>query len=239
MNPIIRLIKAGMTAAKERALRAGLIRMPKSIKGANCSNCSFWKNTSNEEIGYCGNSDISMFVTNRQICNAWTTKGAIARWDNKPLARPFNFRDTPPQAPSEFETDKNGGYLFESPEALMRAKSQDIISLPLKVEGINCGNCKHSSSEGWCKQPGVNQPIEKRDSCNFWEHPGMMRAKWSGLSKTQEDRVEDRTNAEMSILRNEIEKIRAEIEMNKSKLLVDNEISNFVNETTRRDNPKE
>jgi hypothetical protein len=55
-----------------------------------------------------------------------------------------------------------------------RAEAADLISIPDDVDGTRCGNCLHFVG-GYCNHPEVRQPVEEKDCCNHWDHPGTLR----------------------------------------------------------------
>jgi hypothetical protein len=172
-------IIAGLISMKLRARDTGLIKLPKKIeKGSNCSNCAYWRKTDKDGVGYCWHPEVSVFVTQRQVCNLWNADGVIDMSTGKKTALIEDFRDYPPSAQtSDIELDQNGGVKYTESADAERAKSSGLITLPKDQTGSRCYNCKYSSSVGWCKNPEVNQPINKNDCCNEWDHPGTLRQK--------------------------------------------------------------
>ena len=55
-----------------------------------------------------------------------------------------------------------------------RAKAADLIVLPPDVQGTNCGNCEYMDG-GECKHPKVQQPVEPRWCCIYWDASGTQR----------------------------------------------------------------
>jgi hypothetical protein len=156
-----------------RAKGVNLIKLPKKIESANCKNCHYWRD-SKGDIGYCSFSLVSLYVTERQVCNNWAADGALNVWDNQKVILEKNFGDSPPTPLIEIERDRNGGVLYENEEA-DRARAAGMISLPKDEKGVHCFNCEYSSKGEWCKL--VNVHIEKNDKCNQWKHPGTLRFK--------------------------------------------------------------
>lgn len=157
-----------------RAKDVNLIRLPKKIKnGSNCKNCNYWRDA-NEEVGYCSFSQVSLYVSERQVCNYWAVDGALNVWNNQKVVLEKNFGDKPPTPQIEIEEDPNGGVIYEG-EEIERAKNAGMISIPKRQTGIHCYNCQYSNSAGWCKL--INVHIEKNDCCNEWKHPGTLRFK--------------------------------------------------------------
>ena len=60
--------------AAQRASAAGLMSLPRDVKGANCGDCSFYKDMG--EGGMCMNEAIMTEVTPRMFCAAWSHPGA-------------------------------------------------------------------------------------------------------------------------------------------------------------------
>jgi hypothetical protein len=63
-------------------------------------------------------------------------------------------------------------------DALERAKSVDLVTLPKDVKGTNCYNCKWISLNkkpygSMCKNKKVNQFVNARMCCVLWANKGM------------------------------------------------------------------
>lgn len=76
--------------------------------------------------------------------------------------------------------NKNGGVNPSSPEELDRAKKVDLITLPRKVSGTNCFNCKFikqldRKDIGFCGHPEVKQLVNSRNCCAKWDAEGTFR----------------------------------------------------------------
>lgn len=157
-----------------RAKDAGLIKLPKKMeKGTNCGNCVYWRDTDSDRVGYCWHPEVSIFVTKRQTCNLWNADGAIDLSDRKKTQLIEDFRDQPPSATqAKIKFDALGGIKYTDPADKARAVATGVITLPKDEPGARCYNCKFSTPVGWCKNAQVNQPIEKNDCCNYWDHPG-------------------------------------------------------------------
>lgn len=82
----------------------------------------------------------------------------------------------------EIEYDRNGGVRLEGESEKARASRADLISMPERLRGVGCGNCKFFSAiggkptSGWCRHPAVDLPVSVRQCCNFWDHPHTFRA---------------------------------------------------------------
>lgn len=75
--------------------------------------------------------------------------------------------------------NKHGGVLAESDQELKRAKDVDLITLPEKVKGTNCFNCKFIKNkmikQGDCVNPRVKQKVNERQCCVLWQATGEYR----------------------------------------------------------------
>jgi hypothetical protein len=71
----------------------------------------------------------------------------------------------------------------EKPE-LNRAKKADLVTLPRRLLGTNCGNCRfvkvigkeEGITFGNCLHPKVAQIVSERMCCAFWDATGVKRA---------------------------------------------------------------
>ena len=199
------IIKAGITASKARAKNSGLIELPEAMsKGANCLNCHYWKETATKGVGYCNHPRVSMFVSDRQLCNLWNSNGVQTKWGEGEVEGLEEYKNLIPEPGKDITYDLLGGITPLEPKQISRAKDVNLITLPKNIKASACYNCKYSSDMGWCKNSGVAQPIEKDYLCHYWDHPGTIRSKWKGLNEVQEERVKDRTNKEMRDLRNKL-----------------------------------
>lgn len=67
------------------------------------------------------------------------------------------------------------GIDYDSSSDLGRAENADLITLPKKVEGTNCGNCKFfdpidgKTGLGYCRHEKVKLPVTKTMCCKFWD----------------------------------------------------------------------
>ena len=78
--------------------------------------------------------------------------------------------------------DKNDGFDYEDKASLSRAKDADLITLPEKVEGTNCANCKFvnildkEKGIGFCNNKEVLLAVTKTMCCKFWDAKGAIRS---------------------------------------------------------------
>lgn len=77
--------------------------------------------------------------------------------------------------------DKQGGIEYHDPEELKRAKSADLVTLPIQLQkGINCGNCKFyqkvNDHVGFCAHVKVQLPVTDSQCCSYQDTPGMIRS---------------------------------------------------------------
>jgi hypothetical protein len=72
------------------------------------------------------------------------------------------------------ELNKLGGVLAKTEKELQRAKNVDLITLPLDIDGTNCGNCKYIK-ERYCTHPRVRQDVNNRMCCVLWSRKGEYR----------------------------------------------------------------
>lgn len=57
-----------------------------------------------------------------------------------------------------------------------RALEADLIVLPKKVEGTNCGNCMYMNHEnGECIHKAVMQQVKSNWCCIYWDAEGTER----------------------------------------------------------------
>jgi hypothetical protein len=64
---------------------------------------------------------------------------------------------------------------------LERAEHADLITLPEGIPGTNCGNCRfvdHSTDpkKYTCKHVEVDQEVNPRMCCKYWDKHGVKRA---------------------------------------------------------------
>jgi len=158
-----------------RAKSANLVQLPTAYKaGANCRNCHYWKETSDPEIGYCQKAEVSVFVTDRQVCGVWAADGTISKWDNIKVILQKDFMDRPPSVAGT-EINERGAIVYKDPAHIQRAASVRMKTLPPEMIGANCASCLYSDGEEkWCTFPRVNQSINKNDKCKYWNNPDAM-----------------------------------------------------------------
>lgn len=75
-----------------------------------------------------------------------------------------------------------GGVIPESAALVKLAQRADLGTLPLSVQGTNCGNCLYIQPTDtepflYCNHPQVRQLVTGRMCCAFWDHPGYLRVK--------------------------------------------------------------
>lgn len=59
---------------------------------------------------------------------------------------------------------------------LDRAKHVDLIILPDKVTGTNCGNCKYINEDvNFCDHEEIMLPVTSRMCCAYWDHKEVKR----------------------------------------------------------------
>lgn len=59
----------------QRAQAVELSTLPRTMQGANCGNCDFFR--SHDSAGFCTNPEIQIDVTERMICVQWTSSLVI------------------------------------------------------------------------------------------------------------------------------------------------------------------
>lgn len=80
------------------------------------------------------------------------------------------------------KNNKTGGIDYQDKESLGRAKKADLLTLPKKVDGTNCGNCKfvkilhEEKGEGFCTHKDVRLPVTSRMCCALWNADGSSRS---------------------------------------------------------------
>lgn len=78
--------------------------------------------------------------------------------------------------------NKQGGTTPNDEAASKRAKKSDLVTLPQKVEGTNCANCKYveildkKQGLGFCVNKKVFQLVTKRMCCALWDADGTLRS---------------------------------------------------------------
>ena len=82
---------------------------------------------------------------------------------------------------SNLKKDSYGGIV---PTDMAAAKKADLITLPPKVQGTNCGNCKHYENHGehgFCDHKDVQMPVNARQCCIYWDRDDIKRP-WGKMS---------------------------------------------------------
>lgn len=80
------------------------------------------------------------------------------------------------------KTNKNDGIDYQDLASVGRAKNADLLTLPKKVEGTNCANCKfvkvldEDKGSGFCTHKEVLLPVTKHMCCKFWDADGSSRS---------------------------------------------------------------
>jgi hypothetical protein len=73
----------------------------------------------------------------------------------------------------------HGGVDAPTEKDLKRAKEVDLITLPKKIRGTNCFNCRFIRNKmlrhGKCSHPKVDQDVNERMCCVLWSAPGEYR----------------------------------------------------------------
>lgn len=152
---------------EKTADRCGLITLPKSIKGTNCSNCIFQKD------GFCDHQKILLPVTKRMCCAMWSEKSIGSAISNITKA---DFFPDKKLTEKKYPINKNGGYDYIG-SALKKAKAVDLITLPENIKGTNCAisNCKYTDKNNFCTHPKIMLPVTDRMSCGWYDNDGIIR----------------------------------------------------------------
>lgn len=61
-----------------------------------------------------------------------------------------------------------------NPSNMQRAKKVDLITLPPKISGTNCGNCKFIK-DGFCTNKEVQMKVNSHQCCSLWDAEGAIR----------------------------------------------------------------
>lgn len=149
--------------SKEVAKKAGLVTLPKLVKGTNCGNCIFNQNN------FCDHNKVLLPVTDKMCCALWDDRSFRSHVENIWKANFFADKS------KEFPLNERGGYDY-SGKALDTARNVDLITLPPGVQGTNCaaGNCMYRK-EGLCIHPKINLPVTDRMSCAWWDNTEVNR----------------------------------------------------------------
>jgi len=83
---------------------------------------------------------------------------------------------------SEIAMNDQGG-VFHSPAEVRRAKAVDLGTLPTKIAGTNCGNCRFFKAKGTasgitvgpCTHQDVRMVVSERECCAKWDNSGYLR----------------------------------------------------------------
>ena len=71
--------------------------------------------------------------------------------------------------------NRQGGIIPETEAERKRARAADLITLPERIAGTNCSNCRFVTAGGWCTHKEVLQFVSKRMCCGYWDAPGSIR----------------------------------------------------------------
>jgi hypothetical protein len=78
--------------------------------------------------------------------------------------------------------NEQDGFQYLDREDAKRAVGCDLGTLPLEIQGTNCGNCKYARASVQdrniieCAHPAVRLPVTARMCCAFWDSIGFKRA---------------------------------------------------------------
>lgn len=149
------------------AERCGLITLPKSIAGTNCSNCIFQKD------GFCDHEKILLPVTKRMCCAMWSDKSIGSAISNITKA---DFFPDKKLTEKKYPLNENGGYDYIG-SGLKRAQAVDLITLPKQIKGTSCAfkNCLYADSNNFCTHPKIMLPVTDRMSCGWYDSEGIIR----------------------------------------------------------------
>lgn len=80
------------------------------------------------------------------------------------------------------EKNAEGGFDPESKKEVKIYKHADLITLPVGVEGTNCGNCEYiknmKKGVGFCTHKEIQQHVTARQCCKYWDH-GKVKRSWT------------------------------------------------------------
>ena len=75
-----------------------------------------------------------------------------------------------------------GGYNYSEKDQLEKAEHADLITLPEKIEGTNCSNCKFvkilnaEKGLGFCEHKELQMEVTARMCCKYWDAQGAERS---------------------------------------------------------------
>ncbi len=76
-------------------------------------------------------------------------------------------------------SNNQGGIYENTADALDRAKTVDLLTLPKDIKGTNCYNCKWIKSKtpqkGYCANPKVAQYVNQHMCCAVWDSSDAFR----------------------------------------------------------------
>lgn len=140
--------------------RVGLITLPKDIKGTNCSNCSFFKDN------FCNRKNILLPVNSRMCCSFWEILSVSDFPANEKLKE------------KKYSLNEDGGFDYMG-SGIKKAQNADLVTLPKKVAGTTCANCKYVDANNFCTHHKVLLPVTQRMTCSLWDAVGALRS-WKG-----------------------------------------------------------
>jgi len=76
----------------------------------------------------------------------------------------------------------------EEAQELKRAEKVDLITIPVGIAGVNCGNCEYvNSKKNYCNNKKVLQEVNVRMCCSLWDNKGTKRAWETGDNDEDDD----------------------------------------------------
>lgn len=78
------------------------------------------------------------------------------------------------------KTTLDHGFRPKNEAELKKFKHADLIVLPNKIEGTNCGNCEYGSEKGidgilYCRHKDLECWVTDRMCCKYWDHADVKR----------------------------------------------------------------
>ncbi len=65
-------------------------------------------------------------------------------------------------------------------QAMDRATSSHLVTLPTEIDGANCFNCRNlilgDKTKGFCSHPLIKQFVNERMHCMFWDNRKSLKA---------------------------------------------------------------
>jgi len=125
------------------------------------------------QSGFCAHPQVQLPVTRAMCCALWDSADATRTYAYTPAHK------TPaPADPKKPQVNQWGGYDYAG-DALARAKSVDLITLPVGIDGTNCGNCLFFTTAkdgGYCFHPALLLPVRENMNCKYWNTTGAHRS---------------------------------------------------------------